>query len=117
LQEAIQQLARFTGQVHHQDAMAYRASGQKQLLTEEVDQGFLRAQTSIKLLRVRVRDQRVRQLTEVFSTACVNVVASKTETESQHALEHMMSALTDLHEQIGAILRNLDDDEDRMASG
>jgi hypothetical protein len=118
LQKAISQLARFTGQAQHQDLLAYRGSGagRKQLLTEEVNQGFLSAQTSVGRLRVRVRDQRVRQLAELLSTACTNVVLSTNEAASEHALRQVTSALTDLQEQIGAILRNLDDDEDRIAS-
>jgi hypothetical protein len=119
LQEAISQLARFAGQAQHHDLLAYRGSGawQKQPLTEEVNQGFLSAQTSVGRLRVRVRDPRVRQLAERLSTECTNVVLSTNEGASEHALRDVMSALADLQEQIGAILRNLDDDEDRTASG
>jgi hypothetical protein len=119
LQEAISQLARFTAQAHDQDVSAYRGSGawRKQLLTEEVNQGFLSAQTSLGGLRVRVRDQQVRQLAELLSTACTNVVLSTNEAASEHGLfRQVMPALTDLQEQIGAILRNLDDDEERIAS-
>jgi hypothetical protein len=119
LQEAISQLARFAGQAHHQDLLAYRGSGawRKRPLTEEVNQGFLTAQTSVGRLRVRVGDQRVRQLAELLSTVCTNAVLSANEGASEHALRDMMAVLTDLQEQIGAILRNLDDDEDRTASG
>lgn len=118
LQEAIQQLARFTGQSNHEYVMAYRTSGtwRKQPLTEEADQGFLRAQTSVGLLRVRIRDQEVRQLAEQFSKVCVDVVVSTSETAADHALRQITNAITELHERIGAILRNLDDDEDRIGA-
>jgi hypothetical protein len=117
LQAAIQQLARFTGQAHHQDVMASRATGawRKQPLTKEVDDGFLRARTSIILLRVRVRDEEIRRLAELFSSACVAVMYSETEGAAHDALQlRVIPAVTDLHERIGAVLRSLDDDEDRI---
>jgi hypothetical protein len=113
LQEAVFQLARFTGRAQHQDVVAYRSSGtwRKHLLTEEVNQGFLRSQISIGRLRVRVRDEHVRQLAERFTSVCADIVFTATEAESENVLRLMVLASSELHEQIGAILRKLDDEE------
>jgi hypothetical protein len=119
LQEAIQQLARCTGQAHQEDVLASRAAGawKKQPLTKEVNEDFLRARTSIILLRVRVRDEEIRRLAELFSSACNATIFSETEGAAHDALQlRVIPAVTDLHERIGTILRSLDDDEDRIAS-
>jgi hypothetical protein len=118
LQEVASQLARFTGQAQHQDEMAYRASGTwgKQPLTDEVDQGFLKAQTDINRLRVRVRDPNIRQLAQQFFEACVEVSISKTKADSERAFHQVSTTLIELHEHIGATLSNLDSDEDQIGS-
>ncbi|MBI3676188.1 MAG: hypothetical protein HY243_06185 [Proteobacteria bacterium] len=116
LQEAAAQLARFTGQANHQDVMAYRASGkwQKQLITEDVDEGSRKANVRVNLLRVRVRDETVRQLAELFSTLCVDSVFATSEQEARDAITQMGKHLTQLQERIGIVLRNLDDEEDHL---
>jgi hypothetical protein len=65
---------------------------------------------------VRVRDQRVRELAELFSKACADIVLSPNETASEERVRQMMSAQNEINEQIGAILRNLDEDEDRIGT-
>ncbi|MFM0300381.1 hypothetical protein PQQ99_09705 [Paraburkholderia sediminicola] len=115
LQEAIQQLARFTGKSNHQDVVAYRTSGkwQKQMLDNDTDEGSLKAQTSVSKLRVRVRDAEIRKLSKDFSASCTNAVLATSEVAADDALIRMSEILSELHEKIGVALRSLDDDDDQ----
>lgn len=116
LQEAISQLARFTGKSHHLDVVAHRKTGkwQKQYLPEDLGEGLLVANTNVSRLRVRVRDEEIRRLAESFSKNCADIAVSGGEAVAEKTLRQMGSVLVELHERIGLVLRNLDDDEDRV---
>jgi hypothetical protein len=116
LQESISSLMRYTGQSNHEDVVAYRKTGvwKKQYLTDEVDEGFRASQVNVSRLRVRVRDENIRELVELFSQACVNSVLADSELAAQSEMLHMASVLAQAHERIGFVLRSLDDDEDKV---
>ncbi|MBL6946981.1 MAG: hypothetical protein ISR47_10105 [Rhodospirillales bacterium] len=117
LQNTVSQLARFIGQTHHQDTMAYLESGvwQKQLLTEEVNIGILHANTSLRELRVRVRDEDVRRISKDFSSKCTSVALSPNETDAKNAFSRLTVIADELSERVGVVLRSLDDDEDKIS--
>lgn len=119
LQEAVAELARFTGRAHHLDVMAFRKSGawQKQILPKDVDEGLLKAQTTTNRLRVRIRDEETRKLGQTFASCCVSVSLAKSEQDADAAILHMSSVLEELHDQIGLVLRQLDDDDQLFQKG
>ncbi|HEM7876471.1 TPA: hypothetical protein U2L31_002852 [Burkholderia contaminans] len=112
LQDSCQLLARATGQTAHEDLIAFRTTGkwQKQRLSEEADQSSLKGFTSVSKLRVRVRDDEIRELAKTFSSQCVAVGNSTTEQTSNRALFQMGDTLEKLQEKIGVALRSVDDE-------
>ena len=116
LQEVVAQHARFAGQAHHQDMMAARSSGVwgRQLLTDEVNDGIHKTQVRLALLKERVRDEKIRQLAELFVADCVAAGLAKSEADATNYMFGMRAHLTELQKRIGLALRSLDDDEDRL---
>jgi len=114
LQEAVMQLARATGALNHQDEMALRAGGkwQRQAGTGDVSETFRFAQARISTLCARVRDDGVRDLAGKFRACCTAVVHSESQADSASAMRDMVRVLDELNQQIGKVLRKLDDDDD-----
>lgn len=111
LQDAIVTLARFTGQSHYQDLVAYRTEGtwQREPNTEDVSEGFLKSQQLLSKLRVRVSNDRIRGLTKEVSSACADAVHAPDEKSATLALGRMSDVLSELQENIGDMLRGLDE--------
>jgi hypothetical protein len=111
LQEAIMQLARATGAIHHQDEMSYRNSQkwQKQLLPNELDEGYRYAQVRTSMLAARIRDDAVRKLVAELRHHSVEITMSATREASDCAMMGMVHMHDELNERIGALLRTLDD--------
>ncbi|HDR8984381.1 hypothetical protein [Burkholderia vietnamiensis] len=114
LQEACQQLARATGRMAHEDLVAFRTTGKWHMhrLSEETDQSSLKGFTSVSKLRVRVRDEEIRDLANTFSLKCIAVGSANTEEASDRELTRMGIVLDQLQEKIGAALRSVDDEEE-----
>src|ERR1035441_9703685 len=64
LQEVAQQFVRSCGEMHHTDSMAFRAGGgwHKQPYPEDMDQRAHETNVRMTKLTIRVRDERVREL-------------------------------------------------------
>jgi hypothetical protein len=123
LQEAVQDLARSTGESHVQDERAYKETGkwQKQLLGEELAEKLLVANRRVLLLAVRVRDETLRntvnefrKLTTELETFDRKVPDAQLREASFAALKEAVPVLEQFHERVGEILRTLDDDESAL---
>jgi hypothetical protein len=112
LQEAIMQLIRMAGAMHHRDIMAYRQTGkwQKQLFDDELSEGSRLAVAQTSMLSVRVRDDSIRAMVDQVKHHAGNAGMCATEQESVVALSSMGSAFVTLNQRIGEVLRKLDDD-------
>ena len=113
LQDAVTQLARAAGRMHHMDEMEYRKTGQwgGHLLPEDLDVISHEAMVKTLMFMVRVSDDRIREMMSTFRHHAAHVGICRTQRESQQAFDGMSAALGPLHERIGMILRKLDDEE------
>jgi hypothetical protein len=113
LQEALNDLARATGEMHHKDVMAAKQSGQwqKQLFGEEVNNRAMLAMRRTSTLGVRVHNDAVRNMVFVIRDAAAKVTASRTEEDSEMAFVLMVANLDQLQHRIGELLRKMDDEE------
>ena len=65
------------------------------------------------MLKVRVRDEIVRNLVkEVHDAATKAIISARSKSEAQQIMLNMGTAFEKLNERIGELLRKLDDDED-----
>ena len=114
LQDAIFELARAAGQMHHVEEMESLKTGRwgQILFPDELDSAHRNASVKTLMLLVRVRDEEVRELAKTFREHANQAVICKTERESQKVLLAMASVMELLHERIGMIVRRLDDDDD-----
>ncbi|MFM0082295.1 hypothetical protein P0D72_26035 [Paraburkholderia sediminicola] len=116
LQDFCQQLARHTGRINFEDSMAYRDTGHwgRSLVSAEVSEGSRACQAGISKLRGRVRNDAIRQQVLEFSAVCAAVVTARAKDKSDSAFNRMGTIQNELNEQIGSVLRTLDDDEDSL---
>ena len=116
LLDAIAKLARMAGSTHHQDRMSFLATGdwKKNLLTEEVNEGFRQAQVWVGSLYIRVHDTTIRQLSEDMKTACAEVALATSDADQFDAMRRMSALLDRLDARIGEVLRGLDTGEDEL---
>ena len=116
LQDVISQMTRLTGRINHEDVMAFRQSGawRQNRLPEDVNQGYLEATMQMGQLRVRVRDDSIRELAAHFSSTCAGVGMATSEDESRALIDEIVSVRDQLVERLGAVLRSLDDGEDQI---
>ena len=117
LQEAVFDLMRATGAMHHQDEMAYRKTGQweKQLHGEELNQKAQLAMRRVSMLSTRVRDISLRELIEKFRTHCVEATVSGTRESSRDGLDNAVASFDLVQKRVGELLRTLDDEESNLA--
>jgi hypothetical protein len=113
LQEAALELARAVGLAHHQDYLAFRATGQwgKQLIGEDLSERERLAHARTSLLGARVRDDPTRELVTKLKNYAGETVHSETRDESERALLGMGLALEELNQRVGEVLRKLDEEE------
>jgi hypothetical protein len=122
LQEAVQDLTRATGAMHHHDDMAFRRTGewQRELLAEPLNEQLLLANRRVMLLAVRVRDDSLRATVQRFRGHCSDTLIvgrgsdsdSQLRATSQAAMQSALPLVEQIHDRIGEILRTLDDEED-----
>jgi hypothetical protein len=112
LQDAVQKLARATGQTHHLDEMAYRKTQtwRKAQLPEDLNEGYFVAQTQTALLSSRVRDDKVRHLVERLRTISTDAILATTPTDGRNELQNLMVVSNELHSRIGELIRTIDDE-------
>jgi tellurite resistance-related uncharacterized protein len=113
LQDAVQKLARTTGEASHLDEMAFRKTSvwRKEQLPEELDQGYFVAQTQTSMLSSRVRDDRVRELAVQLKTASTDVVLAANQPAAFRGLQRLIAINGELHDRIGELIRTIDDDD------
>jgi hypothetical protein len=111
LQDACMDLVRGTGAAHHHDRMAFRKSGKRQLLPDDVDQALLVAQMRTTKLVVRVRDDTARELVEKFKSYASEVGGAKTPQDSDQGMAAAAATFDELNRRIGQLLREIDDAE------
>lgn len=116
LQDAISQLARTHAQVHHLDTMERRKSGVwVHQVPEDLNQEAFAAMVKTLQLLVRVHDDPIRQMTQALRTHATGIVTHRMEEDSTRAMKGMLEVIQPLHERIGLVLRQLDDDEEATA--
>src|SRR5579864_8701061 len=113
LQDAVNDLGRATGRVCHLDAMAIHTTGKRQLLPDDLDEGYRHAQVRCSTFAVRVRDNVVRELVEQFRQVSADSTDAKDQDERDRAMKLAMQTAIQLNERIGELLRTLDDAESR----
>jgi hypothetical protein len=111
LQDAIMNLMRTSGAMHHKDHMTFKQTGQwqKQLYGEELSDANRLAMARTTMLTVRVRDGKVRELVARLKGYTADALISKTPEKSDAAAYEMSVVFEKLNEQIGELLRELDD--------
>jgi uncharacterized membrane protein len=119
LQDAAVKLARAAGRMHHFDAMEYKKTGKwgGQLLPAGLSSDAMQSSITIMILKVRVRDEVIRELVNNFRSHANRVGVTRSEQASQEALSKMAAVIEPLHDRIGDVLRKLDDDEDAQYLG
>jgi hypothetical protein len=117
LQEALQDLARAAGAIHHYNTMVLKKTEVwRHLLPEDLDLAFLNANRKCILLSVRVYDDEIRKQAQLFRTMTMNASSAKNERDALALIGQSMDLLPTLHEKIGERLRKIDDDEEQKTS-
>jgi hypothetical protein len=114
LQDAAAALGRATGRVSHLDTMAVRTTGKTQRLPDDLDEGYRLAQVRTNMLAVRVRDASIRELVEQFREFSTSCAMAKTQEDRDRATDSAMETHIKLNEQIGKVLRTLDDETESL---
>jgi len=115
-QDVMSQLMRLTVRAYLEDLAAFRKSGSwhKQLLTEDVDEGIRKCQADMARLRARIRSEQVRRLINQVVSLSVDAGLAENETNASFAIGSMANTGNDLNEQIGVLLRTLEDEEEHL---
>ncbi|MEJ0047153.1 MAG: hypothetical protein WDN04_14325 [Rhodospirillales bacterium] len=116
LQDAVMSLTRATGAANHQDEIAARDNGQwqKQLLPDDLDEQLRQAQALCSILASRVRDQKIRELTDALKGVCATAAMSRSQRDAADAIQGMGLVFQELNATVGALLRELDDAEGQV---
>jgi hypothetical protein len=113
LQDAVFDLMRATGAMHHQDEMAFRKTGQwqKQFLGDELDQKALMSNRRTSMFKVRVRDGSLRDMVGKLSNLCAQVAISIDRDHSNGAMMEAGELFEKVQERIGELIRTINDEE------
>jgi len=113
LQDALFDLMRTTGAMHHQDEMAYRQTGewQKRLFGDELYDKSQVAMRRTAMFQVRVRDASLREMADDLRKLSAQVTVGTSKSESDSAMLDAADLFVQVQERIGEILRTLDDEE------
>lgn len=113
LQEAVLQLSRAVGRIHHLNEMEFRKTGKwgNNLFPEDLDNGAYEASVKTLMYMMRVRDDNIRELMKKFRSHANHVGICRSRGEGTLAIQEAIATSEPLHERIGMILRKLDDDE------
>ena len=112
LQEATMQLMRATASINHEDVMASRSTGRygRQLVGDELAETHRLANARVTTLRVRVRDQAVRDLVRDLQENGTLLVMCPSESESTRLFGTLFAVFNNLNERIGELLRGIDEE-------
>ncbi|MBN8646936.1 MAG: hypothetical protein J0L55_03205 [Caulobacterales bacterium] len=113
LQEAIGKLIRATGKGHHEDTIAFKMSGEwkKNVLSEEVDIGFLNSQNLVSMHYVRLHNSEIREISKSLKRLCSEVALAESERVGMKNMMEISRIVEDLEERIGFELRRIDNIE------
>jgi hypothetical protein len=116
LQDAVQDLARATGRMHHLDEMEFRRTGRwgGNLFPEDLDSAAHEAGVKTLKYMVRVRDDSIRVLMKEFRDHANEATLSTSREKSIQEMQEAIAVSESLHERIGLILRKLDDEEETI---
>lgn len=111
IQVASQKLLRNAGASLHQDIVAYRTTGQwqRQQLPNGLSDDHLQLTTETMLLASRVRDDKVRELTERLRNQAAGVGISNNEHQGENRIMAAADTQQALIQRIGELLRDLDE--------
>ncbi len=112
LQEAMFDLARTTGAMHHRDMMSYVKTGEweKNLFPDDLAEKDRLANARSQMLVVRVRDKTVRDLVQAFKDYAVKVTFADSRDASDLAWRQMADVNVELNNRVGELLITLDDE-------
>lgn len=112
LQEALKGLVRTAAQMHHNDVMTFRATGEwgKSRLPEDLSDSFRLANANTSALAVRIRDEQVRTQVRDLKSNTSGVAMARDKDSSNQALFGTVESFEGLNERIGQLLRTLDDE-------
>jgi hypothetical protein len=105
--------------MNHHDIMAFRSTGnwQKQLYPDGLSDNARVFQAEAMMLAARVKDDEIRELVETFKGHCIGVVISPTKVDSEISMSNMTETFEILNQNIGSLLRGLDNEEQTLIAG
>jgi hypothetical protein len=113
LQDSVMKLMQTTAAAHQSDMTQYGKNGiwQKVRYSDEInkDSQFANAQSAI--LGVRERNDDVRELLQLLKSETTTVVRAKSREESEKAIQSVGRLFVSLNDQIGRVLRSMDDNK------
>lgn len=111
LQEAMANLARAAGEIHHFDSMQLRNTGQRTQVPREMDEREFQARRRLAMLRERVLDDELRRLVGEFADATVAVekvaLMRGPEAESDARMMDAIAVQDRAYARLGVVLRGL----------
>ncbi len=110
LQDAMMQLMRTTGEMHHQDLMDFRKTGQwhKQLYPEDVSEDNRLANARTTVLGVRARDESVRGLVAAVKDHAPRAGVGRSKEECEREIDAAMVEFERFNQRVGEVLRELE---------
>jgi hypothetical protein len=112
LQDALMLLGRTYGQMHHQDVMTYKQTGewQKHKFPGDLAEESRATQSHTSVLVSRVRDENVRELVQKFKDYGVSTLQCANRELGDRAMLLMATTSNEVNQRIGEILRKMDDE-------
>jgi hypothetical protein len=109
LQQTIQDAMRFSARIMHEDAMAFKQSGEwgATLLGEEISEGSRASNARLMALTVRVADDEVRNAISSLRGLLTNCQLAESKEQADIVHKGVVEAYPLLMERIGKALRNL----------
>ncbi len=109
LQDATAKFMGFFGTAYLHDRAAFLqgASWGQALLPKDVDQGFHAAEVDVNRLRVRISDDKVREMSLALKTAAKNALTAGDMNSADALMSEAAKISISLNERIGELLRNL----------
>ena len=116
IQVAIADLMRCTTLVNLADTESYHKSGKwgEGKLTEDLNERSRAAFREVTLMKVRVRDEHVRDLAGSISQLCTAVTFADSAEESEGLVHSAGHLFQEFNEKIGVSLRSLEDEEQAL---
>lgn len=107
LQDTLQNAARLTGRLHHENLLAAKESGiwGKSLINEQLDQTVLSNNQKLTILIERIASDELRSNIKALRKTMTEIMFSKSELESENALRQVTDEFLATMEKLGTVLR------------